>query len=94
MTFYETYVTVTYNTPTFNELLRDLSKPSVTAIYDMYTFNTYTRYIKDQCDYANPNMIRQPFTEFIRGISRANMTAMYEMQTFNTYSRYIQDQRD
>ena len=84
----------TYNTPTFNELLRDLSKPSVTAIYDMYTFNTYTRYIKDQCDYANPNMIRQPFTEFIRGISRANMTAMYEMQTFNTYSRYIQDQRD
>ena len=25
----------TYNTPTFNELLRDLSKPSVTAIYDM-----------------------------------------------------------
>ena len=62
----------------------------MTAIYDMYTFNTYTRYIKDQCDYANPNMIRQPFTEFIRGISRANMTAMYEMQTFNTYSRYIQ----
>jgi len=40
MTFYETYVTVTYNTPTFNELLRDLSKANVTAIYDMYTFNT------------------------------------------------------
>ena len=33
--FYETYVTVTYNTPTFNELLRDLSKANVTAIYDM-----------------------------------------------------------
>ena len=49
MSFYETYVTVTYNTPTFNELLRDISRPNVTAIYDTPTFNELLR------DISRPN---------------------------------------
>ena len=93
---HEIYPGPTWLRQAFNELLQDLSKANVTDINDQQTFNTYTRYIQDQRDYAKPSMsfyetypgpIRQHSMTSTRHTWLSPTIRQHSMSFYETYPR-------